>query len=174
MSAVGPAPIPDHLRLVVTGGPDRGRVLDLSTGSYLVGTDPACELALCDATVSRRHLEVGVLSDGLRVRDLGSTNGSFLGGARFESILVGAGAVLEIGHSQLRVFTAEAAAVDSQAAAIPPSESNQFGDLLGESLAMRQIFALLERMAASDAPVLIEGETGTGKELVVEALHASS
>src|SRR5262249_51223222 len=57
---------------------------------------------------------------------------------------------------------------------ILPSESESFHGLRGRSLAMRQVFALLERIGPSDAAVLLEGETGSGKELCAEAIHAAS
>ena len=167
---VGPAHrphLPDKLRLVVVGGPDKGRAIDLETGTYFVGKAPSCELALSDTAVSRRHLEVLVQPEGLQIRDLGSTNGSFFQGARFESILVGAGATVTIGQTELRVQ-------GPAGAGLPPSEARRFGDLIGASLAMRHVFAVLERVAPTDSAVLVQGETGTGKELVAEALHAAS
>jgi transcriptional regulator with GAF, ATPase, and Fis domain len=46
-----------------------------------------------------------------------------------------------------------------------------FGRILGESAGMRRLYPLCERLAASDVPVVIEGETGTGKEVMAEAIH---
>jgi transcriptional regulator with GAF, ATPase, and Fis domain len=57
---------------------------------------------------------------------------------------------------------------------LPPSQARRFGELVGESLAMREVFAVLERVAAGDATLLVEGETGTGKELVARAVHDAS
>jgi DNA-binding NtrC family response regulator len=152
----------------VTSGPDKGRALDLRVGTYTVGKAPSCELALSDSSVSRRHLEIVVLADGVRMTDLQSTNGSFFEGARFDTIHVGPGATVTIGQTELRLVG------DPAHQTMPPFGADRFGDLLGGSVAMRQVFSLLERVAASDAAVLVEGETGTGKELVAEALHAAS
>src|SRR5262249_11324561 len=58
--------------------------------------------------------------------------------------------------------------------ALPPSTATGFGGLLGGSLPMRQVYAVLECVSASDAPVLIQGECGTGKELAAEAIHRAS
>ncbi len=161
-------PLPPKLRLAVVSGADRGRSLDLLVGVHTVGKSADCTLILTDALVSRRHLEVTVSSDGIKLRDLGSSNGSFFQGARFESIQVGAGASVRLGETELRVMG------DDGVMGLAPSTADRFGDLLGVSLIMRQVFAMLERIAASDSAILIQGETGTGKELVAEAVHLAS
>ena len=160
--------IPEKLRLVVLSGVDRGRELPLSRGTYYVGKHPRCALVLRDEQVSRRHLELRIEADGVHARDLGSRNGSFFKGGRFSEIVVGTGAVLTVGKSELMLLSH-----DAPAPALP-SERESFGGLRGRSLAMRQTFALLEKVAPSEALVLIEGETGTGKELCAEAIHAQS
>ena len=160
--------MPARLRLVVISGPDRGAELRIDRGTHLVGTDPNCALVLRDSTVSRQHLEVAVLDAGVRVRDLGSRNGTSWQGARFSEITVGPGAVLRLGRSELRVSP------EGVREGIPPSQRDRFGGLLGGSLVMRELYAVLERVATTDVAVLIEGSTGTGKELCAEALHAAS
>jgi DNA-binding NtrC family response regulator len=157
----------DKLRLVVVAGPDRGKELVLDTGTYTVGKAPTCDFVLADGAVSRKHLEFVVLSDGVLVRDLGSTNGSWIHGARFTEITASAGAGITIGHSELRLMPMRK---DDR----PRSNADRFGELLGTSDAMREVFAVLERVAPTEAAVLVIGETGTGKELVAEALHANS
>ena len=159
---------PHRLRIAVISGPDRGAELLLVRGTYLVGKAPGCALVLRDPAVSRQHLELAVVEGGLRVRDLGSRNGSLFGGARFSEITVGSGAVIQLGRTELRVLP------EGVRDALPPSTRDHFGGLLGRSLAMRELFAVLERVAPSDVAVLIEGETGTGKELCAEAIHAAS
>jgi DNA-binding NtrC family response regulator len=158
--------VPARMRLLVLSGPDQGKTLELERGTYLVGKAPGCALVLTDTQVSRQHLELQVGEHGVLVKDLQSTNGSFYGGARFNTVTVGAGAVITIGASELKLTAAEGARQ-----ALLPSSADRFGRLIGRSLRMREVYAMLERVAQSDVAILIEGETGTGKELCAEAIH---
>jgi len=155
-------------KLVVVTGPDRGRELLLGDGTYRVGKLETCDLPLTDTTVSRQHLELTVLPEGLRVRDLESKNGSYYQGAQFATIVIGLGASVKLGETELLIVGPD------EKLPLEVWESDRFGDLLGASVSMRRLFALVAKCAASDAPVLIRGETGTGKELVASAIHAHS
>ncbi len=158
---------PDKVRLVVVAGPDRGKELAIEQGTYTVGKAATCDLVLTDGAVSRKHLELTVMSTGLKIKDLASTNGSFVHGSRFEQITATVGAGITVGHTELRLVSA---AVSTR----QRSTADRFGDMLGQSDKMREVFAVLERVAASEAAVLVFGETGTGKELVAEAIHNQS
>ena len=155
------------LKICVTAGADEGREAPLGT-IVEVGTDPSCGLVLSDAAVSRKHLLVSVADGRVVVKDLGSRNGTMFGGARVRELEVPVGAVLQLGHSEIAIqarwYVREVA----------PSAARAFGDLYGESVAMREVFAILERAAATDATVLVEGESGTGKELAARSIHAAS
>jgi DNA-binding NtrC family response regulator len=155
-------------QLVVVDGPDRGRACRLGESAAVVGTDAGANLVLSDDRVSARHVSVRV--DGARfvVTDLNSTNGTWFEGSRITELAVPAGSTLLAGRSALRVEP------EAQPLDLPPSQARRFGELVGESLAMREVFAVLERVAASDATILVEGETGTGKELVARAVHDAS
>jgi two-component system nitrogen regulation response regulator GlnG len=161
--------VPPALKLVVLSGPDEGRQLKLTEGkTYDIGSAASRALVLRDPKVSRKHLELEVLGDGVRITDLASRNGSFHEGARFREIFVGTGAVVRIGDSELQLVSGE------RGGQLPPAESDRFGGLVGRSLAMRRIFAVLARASATDTAILINGETGTGKEVCAEAIHARS
>ena len=155
------------LRLVVAAGPDQGRSLALLPGTYAVGKASDCELALTDAAVSRRHLEVVVTEERVELRDLASKNGSYYLGARFDRIQVGAGAQVTIGTTALALMTAPSREP-------PLHTADRFGRLLGQTASMRRVFAALERLARTDASIVILGETGTGKDLAAQAVHAAS
>jgi len=105
---------------------------------------------------------------GFEVKDLGSTNGVVFDGAVLDKAVLRPGSTLRIG-STLILLTPE-----DDAMALPPSEATSFGGLVGKSIAMRRIYAVLERVSASNAPVLVLGESGTGKELCARAIHDAS
>jgi two-component system response regulator HydG len=154
----------------VIDGPDRGLSfhLDASHPSRAyVGKSPICQLRLSDPTVSRRHLAIDP-GDRLRLTDLGSTNGTLVNGVHsMDTFLEGAGEIVQIGGTTIRVQRAAPTLVHM-------SSATSFGRVLGASPDMRRLYPLCERLASSDVPLIIEGETGTGKELLAESLHDRS
>jgi DNA-binding NtrC family response regulator len=154
--------------LTVVAGPDRGAHAALREGTLTVGTDGTCDLRLSDGAVSRRQLEITATPTGFRLRDAGSTNGTFVGELRVREAWLYPGAEVRVGRTRLRFEPS------AERTRLPLSPHERFGALLGRSPAMRRCFALLERAAASDATVLLEGESGTGKEVAAESLHAAS
>jgi transcriptional regulator with GAF, ATPase, and Fis domain len=156
------------MRIAVTTGPDAGQSIDFAGRLMRIGTSPENDIVLTDDTVSRFHCEIDQVADGIRLRDCGSTNGIFVAGIRiFEALLTGPIA-LRIGDTTLTVAPLDETIQREQ---VP---SDRFGDVLGHSIRMRELFADLERIAPSDHTVLIEGETGTGKDIIAESIHRSS
>ena len=158
---------PSFLVTVVSGA-DRGLSFELDgsqASRSLVGVSPACQLRLTDTLVSRRHAAFEVELDGLRVQDLGSKNGTIVNGLRVNDALLAGGEVVRVGATMLR---AERIAKTSPSR---PTSAMAFGRVVGGSPEMRRLYPLFTELAASSDPVLIEGETGTGKELLAEALH---
>ncbi|HTJ45290.1 MAG TPA: sigma 54-interacting transcriptional regulator [Kofleriaceae bacterium] len=156
-------------RLRVTGGPDAGKELALELGTTLVGTHPDNDLVLTDTTVSRHHLEIRVRKDGVAVRDLDTTNGTRHGGTKLGQVVLTGPARLRVGkHTEIDVEPVDAP--------VPLGEwsHDRFGDVLGAGPAMRKLFSLLARVAPTDATILLNGETGTGKEAFAEAIHKAS
>jgi DNA-binding NtrC family response regulator len=123
---------------------------------------------LTDRTVSRKHFEIECVGDEVIVTDCDSTNGVKISGLRVERAAIGYGAEIKLGHTVIK-FVPDEEFVEPQASA-----STSFGSIVGADVRMRQMFTLLDEIAAKDATVLIEGETGTGKELIAEELHAHS
>ena len=155
----------------VVDGPDKGaRVAFDSTRptGVLVGQSAACDLRLTDRHVSRRHASLDATDKGVRLTDLDSTNGTFVSGVRVVEAVLTGGEVIRLGQSAVRLVRALASG-----AAEPPAAAS-FGAMLGESPEMRRLYPLCARLAQSDVPVVIEGETGTGKEVLAEALHQAS
>jgi DNA-binding NtrC family response regulator len=139
----------------------------LGARPVVVGAHASCDLVLADPQVSRRHAELAVLPEGIRIKDLGSTNGTWWQGTRVGELVVPSGATVQFGATPVRIAAAEAPS-------LPPSEQDHFGAIAGKSVAMRELFAVLEMAAPSEATVLIEGESGTGKELAARAIHDAS
>ena len=157
-----------RLRLRVLDGVDRGATADDVAGELSCGTAPGNHLVLSDPAVSRHHFMIVATPRGARLRDAGSTNGIFLGAHRLEAAWIQTGATFRVGATTLRLEDGEA---DADA---PLSPDDRFGRAFGRSVAMRRVFAMLPRIAASEATVLLEGETGTGKSLLAEAVHQAS
>ena len=159
---------PRDFRLVVTLGPDTGRSLTVPGGEggrLYVGKSAVSDLCLEDPRVSRRHAAVEPVGERLFLEDLGSTNGTFVGGLQVRGVFLSGGETLRLGDTSISVT-----AVDGAAPA-ELSHASRFGRVIGHSPAMRRVYPRLAKLAASSVPMVIEGETGTGKELVAEALH---
>ena len=162
------------VELRVLEGPDRGARLELVPGFARIGTALNAQLRLTDPSVSRMHCEIHVRAPGaetgwdVRVTDTGSTNGTFVDGVRVFDAELGAGATLRVGGTSIRVE------IGDEPIHVQVSERESIGALIGRSLEMRRVFALIERVANSDSTVLVTGETGTGKELAARAIHDSS
>jgi DNA-binding NtrC family response regulator len=157
--------------LEVIDGPNRGlsMTLDGSQPSRAyVGKSHICQLRLTDPKVSRRHMALDLVNDELRLTDLGSTNGTSINGVRLMDAFVrGNGELVHLGETTIRVSRMAASPVSMPTAA-------EFGRVVGASPEMRRLYPLCEKLAASDVPLIIEGETGTGKELLAESLHERS
>ena len=133
-----------------------------------IGSAPDNDLVLDDPSVSRNHLKLEGERAGYRMRDLGSKNGTWLAGSRIVEALLTGGAQLRLGQTEVAFQLLD------EVHEVSLSREPRFGGLLGQSSEMREIFALLARVAATDVTVMINGESGTGKELVAEALHQHS
>jgi len=137
-------------------------------GRLTIGKAADNDLVLSDDTVSRHHCEIVRAPDGLHVRDLDSTNGTKIDGTRIREAMVQPGSVLKVGEVEIQ-FRPSVQKVE-----VLPSDKTSFGPAIGQSLAMRTIFGILERIAPTDATVLLEGETGTGKDVLARAIWAAS
>jgi transcriptional regulator with GAF, ATPase, and Fis domain len=156
------------VRLIVTRGPDTGLTLETAGVPVRIGTAADSDMVLSDDTVSRRHAELEPTPLGMRIRDVESTNGLVIGGMRIRDAFIPGDFQVALGETWISAqWLGET--VDKEQVA-----TDRFGDVLGRSARMRELFADLERIAPTDVTLLIEGETGTGKDLIAESLHAAS
>jgi DNA-binding NtrC family response regulator len=153
---------------IVIKGPDRGTSVRLGTQPLTFGSGSNNTVRLNDTTVSRNHAEVRVVGDEVVVSDCGSTNKCVIRGLKVEKATIGFGDEIKLGKTVLK-FVPDEELVDPV-----PSDRTAFGSIVGADTKMRQLFTLLEDLAPTNATVLIEGETGTGKELIAEEIHAHS
>ena len=158
----------DTAEILVVAGPDKGVRFELSAESALIGSSSQCDLVLHDKTVSSRHAEIQVTAHGYFIRDLGSTNGILYGSQPFDRAPLTDGMRLSLGDTGLVVRSL------GKQLSVPLARSGDFVGLTARSVKMRALVAALEQVALADATVLIEGETGTGKDLAAQALHAAS
>jgi len=141
----------------------------LETGSCVVGSAPGCDVVVSDRSVSRNHVELTLAPEGVSVSDLGSRNGTFFAGQRIEKMVLGLGGRLTIGSTVLAV-DADTEALNEQVVL----SAGAYRGIVGQSQSMRKLFALLARLEGSLATVLVEGESGVGKERICRALHDGS
>jgi DNA-binding NtrC family response regulator len=162
-----PTPSLRTFELLTLSGPDAGKsfALDVShTGRILLGQSPACLVRLGDPTVSRRHAAFDLVDGQLRLSDLGSTNGTFVNGIRAFDVALSGSETIHLGATVLQLQPGARTAP-------PPWNQNGFGRFVGNSQEIRWLYPMMQRIAMADIPVMIEGETGTGKEVLAEALH---
>ena len=158
-----------HFALQRVGKGSVGAPVLISNGHCQIGSHSLIEVVVNDDTVSRFHCEVNVDLAGAWLKDLGSSNGTEVDGVRVREAALRDGSAIKLGpHATLRFKLL------NEVSSSPLSKAHEFGPLLGNSPAMRGFFAQLERAAETSRPMLLEGETGTGKSVAAEAIHAAS
>jgi transcriptional regulator with GAF, ATPase, and Fis domain len=146
-----------------------GQYARMLEGRVVVGSAPGSGIVVDDPTVSRLHAEFEAKEDGVWVRDLGSRNGTFIEGILVQNGCVPQGGRVRLGSTD---FVVDYMAGRQQPVDFWPQD--RFGKLVGRSAPMRELFARVARLAPMDTSVFIQGETGTGKELVARAIHDAS
>ncbi|MFW5967845.1 MAG: sigma 54-interacting transcriptional regulator, partial [Persicimonas sp.] len=160
-----------HLRktqLVVHPGLEEAEQFEFDEDVIRIGALDDNDLVLEDDTVSRHHCEVIIEDEQARVVDNGSTNGTFVDGVQIREAYLAPGAVIGVGNTQVQFNPLD------EEVPVEPSTSERLGDIVGKSVKMREVFGIIERIAPTGATVIIEGETGTGKEVVARTIHQMS
>jgi two-component system, NtrC family, response regulator HydG len=155
-------------RVTVVEGPDAGRTFTLDgalPSPMLIGQSPSCEVRLSDRHASRRHAALDVVGSRAHLVDLGSTNGTLVNDVSIVDAYLHGGETVRIGETALRVER------EREGAVIALSNAAGFGRVVGASPEMRRLYPLCEKLASLNIPLVIEGETGTGKELLAESIH---
>lgn len=149
-----------------------GTRLDIPAAGLRVGALPDNDIVIDDGFVSSYHAQIFARGERLFVRDLDSTNGTFIGDVRVVEAEVPVGSALRFGKASIKV---EGNDVDLDLAEGPKGKGPwRCATLHTADPGFAKTFALIEKIAPHDASVCIFGETGTGKELVAHALHTLS
>jgi len=154
----------------------RGGVLRLPDGTeraidvdpVVIGRDEGAGICLDDPEVSSVHCELRAVNEGILVRDLGSTNGTFVGAMRVKDGVLTQKAELLVGQTKIAIEPR----TDKQR--VDVGYADRFAELVGSSPKMRRVFGVLEKVAKTPLSILILGETGCGKEVVARSVHLSS
>ena len=155
-------------RVEIVSGPDAGLIRDVEAPVIRIGARRGNDVQLSDSKVSGLHCEIRLDDRGYRLRDLDSTNGTYVSSLRINDIYITPGTQIALGSTRLK-FEPLGESVEIELA-----DTDRYGSMIGRSVKMRELFARLEKLARTDTTVLVTGETGAGKELVAEALHDNS
>lgn len=156
------------VRITVLSGPDAPSQYRFDRDPLRVGTGERCDLRLADPAVSRSHLRLSRTEAGYRLLDRGSRNGTWIGGARVTDVAFTGPQKIRVGGTEL-LFEPVDEEIDLDDPDLPAPRG-----IVGGSAGMRRVFSLLHRVGPTELPVLVAGETGTGKELISRALHGCS
>jgi len=154
---------------VIVNSPEQSTLRKrLAKTEITIGHHGSCDVAVADPYVSRRHCKLTVHDGRIRLIDLASTNGVFVGDTRVNQVSMDSHGAFRIGRSTVhyRLIT--------ETEEVRPSKETRLGEMVGVSRQMREIFDLITRVATTDAAVVVSGESGTGKELVARELHRLS
>ncbi len=155
--------------LVLKSGNDDERFFELKKGKQTVlGSGKNSDIRIEDKYISEKHCTFFFDRNICFIRDNLSKNGTFVNGVKTREAEIKDGSVIRVGKTEL-VFRTE-----EKKAALKPDDVNEFCGIIGFSTKMKELFAVIRKVAPTEVPVLITGESGTGKELVARAIYRNS
>jgi two-component system response regulator HydG len=154
---IRPEPVERARLSLVSGAGAEARAFHVGEAPMSIGSAEDNAIALSDRAVSRYHCRVEPGERACAVRDLASTNGTWVDGVRVQRQELRPGATLRVGRTELRV--------------VCRGTQGKRPDFVVESVPMLALMSETDRLARLPWPVLIRGETGVGKEHVARALH---
>jgi len=158
-----------RFQLTVIQDGEQAHVYEFDYGPVKIGTlNSDCTIVLSDDTVSRRHCQIIREGDHYVLQDLQSTNGTFIEGVRIKEAYLKPGLAFKVGQTKV-IFNPVSNDVD-----ITPAQEQRLGEIVGADVKMREIFSVIKKIANTDTTVVIEGETGTGKDVVARTIHMTS
>ena len=190
-------------KLLVLTGPRCGEALPIEAARLTIGRDASSDLSIGDRLLSRRHCSVERAEGRFTIRDLGSSNGTYVNGIPVRERPLVHGDRIRAGDSVLLFLHADEAAAPP--AAQPPADDRtaripvdarpraedrgsavivaevlagrmtfQAHEIVGTSAPMRLVYDRIRKVAPAECTVLVRGEPGTGKELAARAIHENS
>jgi len=157
-----------RLSLTINSPDNREEDVSVRETEVVLGSQDSCNVVINDPFVSRRHCRIVHRDNRILLMDLGSTNGTYVENIRIDQVSLPARGTFRIGKTIVRYE------LNQEASTIRPIDGSSLGPMIGKSEVMREAFAVIERVAPSDATILITGESGTGKDLVARLLHQMS
>jgi len=157
-----------EMLITVVRGPYKGRDFVFTTDVVTLGKAPQNDIPLPDETVSRQHMEIQRDTKGYLLRDLGSTNGTYLDGAEIREAFLRNGSQVTVGETRFR-FRAVQRRVRTE-----PFHPDDLDGLVGTTDAMHRAFGLARAVASLDVTVLVLGELGTGRRSLAQVIHRRS
>lgn len=155
-------------RIIVIDGPQQGDEIVLESDHFTMGSSPQNDFVIIDPAVSKQHCEIQLFPQGYLIRDLQSTNGTFVHGVRVTDAFLNEGSEITLGTTRLLFCPLQ------DTTEFTLSDSDRFGRVIGKSIPMKKVFHIAETYAPTDTTILIEGATGTGKEILAEEIHNHS
>ncbi len=158
----------EAIELRIVAGADVGLEISLGLPTVRMGSAPDNDVVLTDRAVSRRHAEIRMTPTGLLLRDLGSTNGTFINDVRITEAYIPPDAECRLGYSTLLIRQR------TEERKVAVHRQDHLGELVGSSPRMLELYGLIRAVAPTPTTVHLHGESGTGKELVARTLHTFS